>query len=188
MKKLTILVDMDDTVEHLLPAWVDRLNAEHSLDKKIEDMTEWDMTKNFPELEEELIFAPLMERGFWKNVKPIPGAPLYIGMLIQDGHDVYIVTASQPATVEMKLTEVLFKYFPTIDYKHVIVASNKQMIRGDVIIDDAPFNLVGAVGYKILMDTPVNQSFECNQENGIVRVSSWQQIYELISDICCKEV
>ena len=35
-----------------------------------------------------------------------------------------------------KMDDLLFKYFPFLDWDHVIVTSKKQMIRGDVLIDD----------------------------------------------------
>ena len=40
MKLLTILVDMDDTIEHLLKAWVEYLNERHGTTVKHEDITD----------------------------------------------------------------------------------------------------------------------------------------------------
>lgn len=45
MKHLTILVDMDDTIESLASAWVDYLNARHGTTTKLTDITGWDTPK-----------------------------------------------------------------------------------------------------------------------------------------------
>ena len=49
------------------------------------------------------------------------------------------------------------------------------MIDGDVIIDDAPHNLVGGNYRKILMDAPHNKWFDCDKHN-VYRVDDWDRI------------
>ena len=39
MKNLTVLVDMDDTIEGLLTAWVDHLNTHHGTSVKKDNVT-----------------------------------------------------------------------------------------------------------------------------------------------------
>ena len=41
MKLLDILVDMDDTIEHLLNAWVEYLNARHGTSVKVDDIYDY---------------------------------------------------------------------------------------------------------------------------------------------------
>lgn len=178
MRQLTILIDMDDVIEQLLHAWISYLNDKHNLDVKMSDVTSYDMRETFTSLTEEEIFAPLSLECFWETVKPVPGAVDTIRKLIEDGHNVYIVTASAPHTIKIKLEKVLFKYFPFISYKNVIVAHKKQMIKGDVLIDDAPFNLVGGDYRKLLMDSPHNAQFKCDGEDAPIRVYNWGQIYD----------
>lgn len=48
MKKLTILVDMDDTIENLCETWVAFLNETHGTTVHTDDIHDWDMTKAFP--------------------------------------------------------------------------------------------------------------------------------------------
>lgn len=89
MKHLTILVDMDDTIESLASAWVDYLNARHGTTTKLTDITGWDISKAFPTLTNEQVYAPLFEDDFWDCVKPIDGASETLQKLIADGHEVY---------------------------------------------------------------------------------------------------
>lgn len=45
MRHLTILVDMDDTIENLAEAWVAYLNARHQTSTNLSDITDWDIFK-----------------------------------------------------------------------------------------------------------------------------------------------
>ena len=99
MKHLTILVDMDDTIESLVSAWVDYLNARHGTTTKLTDITDWDISKAFPTLTNEQVYTPLFEDSFWDWVKPIDGASEVLQKLIADGHKVLIVTTSNYHTL-----------------------------------------------------------------------------------------
>ena len=179
MKKLTILIDMDDTIENLCETWVEYLNEVQNTNVSIEDIKEWDMTKAFPTLTKSEIFEPLNTVELWHRVKPLPHAVEVIKKLVSDGHKVVIVTASHPETIQLKLDNVLFKYFPFLTYKDVIVASQKQLIQGDILIDDAPHNLEGRKFGKFLFEAPHNKSYDAKKAN-MIRVNDWRKIYQYI--------
>lgn len=184
---LTILVDMDDTMEGLLDAWTEFLNAKHGISTSKEDIKEWDMQKAYPTLSKEQIYAPLFEEKMWKNVKPLDGAVEYIQRLIRQGHEIVVVTASHYDNVGMKMRNVLIKHFPFIPYDNVVITSRKQMILGDVLIDDAPHNLIGGKYKGILFDAPHNRAF-CAEKYGMRRVKNWKEIYEVITELDSKEL
>ncbi len=48
--RITLLVDMDDTIENLLPAWAEWLNKKRGTSIKADDITGWDVQKFFPSL------------------------------------------------------------------------------------------------------------------------------------------
>ena len=182
MRKLTILIDMDDTIEFLCKAWVKWLNNQYGTNVRHEDIREWDVSNFFPQLTSAQVYAPLCIDEFWETVEPIPGASETVKKLIDDGHKVYIVTASTWQTIPSKLRNVLFKYFPYLTWNNVIVTHNKQMIMGDVLIDDAPHNLIGGRYAKILVDAPHNWDFDENSI-GAVRMKNWPDIYAQIVSI-----
>lgn len=121
MRQLKILVDMDDTIEHLLFAWVDCLNKRHGLSVEYKDVCEWDTFTAFPTLTKEQVYAPLTEDDFWKTVMPMHGADTVLKWALDKGHEVYIVTASAYETIKSKMENVLFKHFPFISWKNVII-------------------------------------------------------------------
>jgi 5'-nucleotidase len=181
MKPITILVDMDDTIENLLDSWIACLNERHSLTVQLSDITDWDMTKFFPQITEHELYEPLFEPEFWDTVKPRKDAIEYLGRLQDEGCNIYIVTSSHYKTIEAKMERVLFKHFPFIKWNHVITADFKQMIKGDVMIDDAQHNLIGGEYERILMDAPHNQNFK-NNLFGIKRANCWKCIYDIIHE------
>lgn len=182
---MKILVDMDDVLEDLLGIWVAVLNARHDLHVKQEDIVEWDMSKAFPTLTRKEIFMPLSMEGFWMLMTPKRDADKYIPMLQHEGHEIYVVTATHYDTIAMKMKHVVERWFPSIPYNHVIVAYNKQMIKGDVLIDDYLPNLIGGEYEKLLFNAPYNMSFSDEEllHYGVKRVNDWSEAYQAIKEI-----
>lgn len=176
---MTILVDMDDVLENLSDAWIDFLNEEYGTEVDKNAPKDWEIDKSFPELTKAQVYAPLYDPDFWKTVRPIDGAPEMLERLIHEGYEIYVVTASNYVTLQTKMDDVLFRYFPYLDWNNVIVTSNKQMIRGDILIDDAPHNLLEGDYQKILMDAPHNRSFNA-ELFGVHRANSWREIYRIV--------
>lgn len=177
---MLILVDMDDVLENLTYAWITWLNEEYGTDVDPDAERNWEMEKSFPDLTPAQVYAPLYDADFWQTVSPVETAAETLERLIDDGNEIYIVTTSNYVTLKTKMEDVLFRYYPFLDWSNVIVASRKQMIRGDVLIDDAPHNLVGGEYEKILLDAPHNRGFNA-EVHGISRAHSWSEVYDMIS-------
>lgn len=172
---MTILVDMDDTLVGLLPAWITFLNKRHGLNVKPEEVTEWDMRKAFPSLTDKEIYGPLETEDFWDSVVPLPYARTYLQKLVEEGHKIKVCTASHHNTVAPKLNKALFPYFNFIGYKDVIICSDKHLIKGDMIIDDGPHNLKDFKGFRFLIDAPHNQ--DADPESYDYRVKNLKDVY-----------
>lgn len=181
MKKLIILFDADDTVEDLLSPWLSILNKTYGTSVVPEDVTDWNVASFFPQLTKEQVFAPLYDKHFWSLIEPIEGSVHNLKKLLTDGHDLHMVTASNYQTCAAKV-ERLLELFPFLDWNHIILTSNKQMVRGDILIDDGPHNLVGGKYIKFLFDRPHNRSFN-EKEHGIKRVYAWDEIYNEVCEI-----
>lgn len=111
-------------------------------------------------------------------MEPKEGAVEYVKKLIDDGHKVYICTSTYYKTIVAKLENCLFRHFPYLSWKDVIICHNKQLMNCDYLVDDGAHNIVGT--YKgLLMDAPHNKSFN-EYDNNVTRVYNWQEIYEII--------
>lgn len=187
LKQLTILVDMDDTLEDLCTPWVQYLNEKYGTVVTTDDIKDWHIAKVFPTLTREQVFEPLATEKFWERVKPLPKAYEDICKLKYDGHRIFMVTASDPIiSVPMKLEKVLFRYFPFFSCNDVIITTQKQMIRGDVLVDDAPHNLENGNYKRILMNAPHNRFFY-EKSIGAARACDWNTVYRLISKYACEK-
>lgn len=180
MKKFVILIDMDDTIENLVQAWIATLNQKFGTNVEFDDITSWDISKFFPTIPFSEVYAPLKDNEFWKTIKPKQDAITYIEKLIRDGHQCYILTTTPYCTINEKMESLLFKHFPYLSWDNVIIAANKQMIRGDYLIDDGVHNLLDGEYKKILMTMPHNRDFDA-KSNDMTRVNSWEEIYNIIS-------
>ena len=179
MKKLSILVDCDVVLNNLLENWVDFLNKRHNANANPDDISIWDLRCIYPTLSEEEVLQPLSENIFWETLIPHPLSVEYTKRMIDDGHNVTVVTAvAVYQTLPAKL-DWLFKNYPFFKLENVIMANKKQMITGDVLIDDAVHNLEGGQYFKILFDCPQNRKYD-TKKNGMVRVYSMKEAYETI--------
>ncbi len=176
---MVILVDMDDVLEQLVEAMVQYNNLHYGTDVRPCDIVEWNLTKAFPTLTREQVYSPEFDEAFWATVEPMPGADRVLRRLTEEGHEIYVVTASLYETLKQKMNDLLFRWYPFLDWDHVIVTANKQMIRGDVLIDDGPHNLTGGDYQKILFDRPHNRDFD-EKSVGALRVYDWDGIYKQI--------
>jgi 5'(3')-deoxyribonucleotidase len=174
MNHLTILFDADDTVENLCDCWIAALNEQYGTSVTLEDVRDWDMTLAFPTLTREQIFGAVYDNDLWRRITPIPGSVEVLQKLHREGHQLYMVTATDYRTCKTKV-ERLLELFPFLDWEHIIVASRKQMVRGDILIDDAPHNLIGGEYFKILFDRPHNRSYDA-AANGMLRLRTWEEI------------
>ena len=78
------------------------------------------------------------------------------------------------------MERVLFKYFPFLTWNDVIITSHKQLVNGDVLIDDGIHNLEGGNYFKILMTAHHNKKYDA-EANGMLRVGTWAEVYSAIT-------
>lgn len=83
------------------------------------------------------------------------------------------------------MEKVLFRYFPFLSWKQVIITENKQMIRGDVLIDDGPHNMIGGSYRKILFNANHNRDFD-EASVGAERAENWNEVYTAIQRIAAE--
>lgn len=180
--EITILIDIDDTIEYLCKSWCKWLNEKYGTNVEYEDVTSWDVSSFFPSLTKDQVFEPLHDADFWKLVEPMPDAIEYVEKLMDDGFNVYLCTSTDYRNVRPKYEHIIQKHFPYISWNQVIVASRKQMINADILVDDGLHNLEGGLYTKILMTAPHNRAYDA-EANGMFRAHNWREIYDFIKKI-----
>lgn len=179
---MVVLIDMDEVMDDLLHPWVGYLNAKYGTDVWVMEITDWDLTKFFPSLTPKQIYEPLHSEEFWHKVGPKGEAIKYVKQIFSDGDEIYVVSASDFSTIQYKYDAIIARYFPYIKQDHVILTYKKQLIKGDVLIDDGVHNLEGGSYHKILMSAPHNADYDADA-NGMIRANSWEEAYKALQDI-----
>ena len=175
------VTDMDDVLVDLLSEWTKFLNAKHGLNVSPEEIVDWEMSKAYPTLCPQQIFAPLGDANLWYNVKPKKGAVNGLKALKDKGYQVYVATASHYNTLKHKLELALFRYFNFLHYSDIVVCYNKQLIECDYIVDDKIDNLIGHKGVTFLMDAPYNRNVDASLYD--FRVHDFQEIIQIIEEL-----
>ncbi len=179
---MRILVDMDDTIEFLLQELVKRTNRKYHQNVSAEDVKDWAIAPAFEGLTKQQILETADEPGFWRSVKPVPGAAEALKHFMDEGHEVYIVTASEMKDLKDKMQDLLFRCFPFLSWSQVIVTCHKQLIRGDVLIDDGIHNMEGGEYRKILFTAPYNRDYNA-EANDMIRVDTWDEAVKVIDSM-----
>lgn len=195
---MVVLTDMDDVMTNFCEVWIQVLNDTYGTSVKHSDITDWKIQQFFPELTKEEVFGPLARTDIWDLMKPIEDSVDVLKTLQGEGHTLYIATSSNYKNIKEKIDKLVNRYFPFISHKGVIMLQNKQLLRGDVLIDDGMHNLEGGAYHKILFTQPHNRKYKVcepfaegvaekdlapyvsQSDSDIVRANNWQEVYQLI--------
>lgn len=176
---MKIGIDVDDVLlDTLNSAWLPTFNYLTDQNIKIQDITDWDITKFIDKEYHEVIYQVLNLKRTWKQVKPIEDSQKYLKLLNDDNEiELFIVSATSPLTPNTKW-EKFFEYFPFINPKQVILIHNKELLKLDLLVDDNPNNLQT---YDILFAQPHNSNYDWISE-GLYKVGDWKSIYNIIME------
>lgn len=177
MTNKLILCDADDVIENLSEIWVSYLNQKYGTSVNVEDIVDWNIAKFFPTLTKEMVFEPTYDKEFWKHIMPVKGCYDVLHE-INNRHELFIVTATNYQTCDTKIERIL-DLFPFLQWSQFIIASKKQLVYGDYLIDDGVHNFNGGHYKGILFDRPHNRSFD-DQAAGLIRVHTWDEIGSIL--------
>lgn len=80
------------------------------------------------------------KEGFFVGLKPIAGALKVLKLLVEDGHEVVIVSTPSSESSYVEKVRWLKRHCPFLPHKNVFLGHHKHMVQGDILIDDANHN------------------------------------------------
>ncbi|TKD69799.1 5' nucleotidase, NT5C type [Pseudalkalibacillus hwajinpoensis] len=172
----TLLIDMDSVICDLMSEWHKRYNEDYNDNLSIEKLQCW-RSEDYVKAEcGEKIYDYLDEPGLFLHLEPLPNA-IDVLKRISKHYDVLIVTSSRTyAYTEKEMW--IEKHLPFIGKKNLIFSHRKEMIRGDMLFDDAPHNLIA---FKETGRTAVAMNYVYNQQVDVPRVNNWLEFEKWLS-------
>lgn len=171
--KKTILVDMDSIIADFLKGILDAYEAETGDRLTEEAVGQWDYV--FPNGKD--CYAYFSRPGFFRDLKPIPGAIEAIKAFQEAGHEVLIVSSATLTNVPGEKFEWLSEFMPDFKRQDVMFVARKEFVRGDVLIDDYPRN-VEPWAKKNVWGKIYTLKYEYNKDCSAydLRADNWDQI------------
>jgi 5'(3')-deoxyribonucleotidase len=178
------MLDFDGVIgeifDIILPWW----NAVHGTSYVFEDIKDWDLDKTFGPDANKKIFEYMNTPDFYDHVKPQDDCISVIQNLINEGHDVIIVTAipkTCPNTYGGKLKWIT-RHLPFFDLQNFYTGKRKENIYAHLQLDDGPHNLEAFPGVTVAYDRPWNKSVYT-----AYRVKTWFEFYTIIQELTLKK-
>ena len=181
---MIIACDIDNVICNLQEVVVDLFNERHSTHYTLNDFTDYDVMNTLP-TEEAIAMRELYgESGLYNYVKPLCGAQDSLQKLINDGHQVYLLTDAIPKTYGEKV-EFVHRYFPFIDDAHIVAIKHKWMFRCDIMIEDNLANLIAKpYYYRICFNYPWNKTTDMKDWTyNLYRCYNWEDIVNVVNEI-----
>jgi len=190
MKKLVLLIDMDSILVDFFPYWLNKYNFITGEVLTEEDVTDYNIQElcKFPEILDYLLELP----GFFREVQPISGAVKYFNKLLEDDHEVLIVT-QLPRKSDFAANDKrkwIKKYLPNFPLENLIFTHKKYYVRGNIMFDDCPNHIkpwkkknpkgfTAKIKYAYNKDCKTNWTFTDKNK-------AWSEFYEKVKQMSLK--
>lgn len=176
---MTILVDIDGVIFNTQETLLSFLNNRYDTNYALSDITSYDwFDKTFKDP-----WGFMEKPEFWYAVNTDSNAIKHITKWIQEGHIVKIVTASHfHHGIFAKMNKLKRDFGGVIRDEDIIVCYNKNMIKGDLLIDDCFDNAkkfgMTANQWAVLYSQPWNIE-QFLHEDVIGKMSSYEGWHEI---------
>lgn len=175
---IRIILDMDEVLCQTNKVMLEIYNDEFGDSLKMVDIKSFDV-KNWVKPEcGESVYEIYEREGFYKTLEPVSGAIEGTRFLLEMGHDVVIASASpiNSLTAIEEKKQWVRDFMPYFPLENFVPIKRKELLRGDMILDDGPHNLAAFEGLSIRMERPWNASSTCHDAS----VGSWPEFISLV--------
>lgn len=186
MTKKKLLVDFDDTI--CQSVFLKKVNEFLGTDYKLENFTDYFIDEVVPKEKRQDYFNEFLKTNPYEGVGLINGAKEALKKLSKY-YDIYVCSACVMPINPVGSAKLFgFKYdyilkeLPFLDPSKFVFTSSKDIICGDVFIDDYLHNLNGNIPTKLLFTTYHNKHFTEEElcKRGVTRVESWKEICQIL--------
>ena len=158
INKPTVALDCDDTVYECNPYAIKLLNEEKGTNFTVNDIKGW--AHGIGEGVDERV-KYFNQPEFYTNMPVLPGAKEFVEKLSKKA-EIFVVTSVTPSCATARI-EAILRDFPCIKKENIIIATRKDVIEVDVILDDGSHNIISArAKYPVLIRRSWNKNLSGN--------------------------
>lgn len=172
--RMTTALDVDDVLLECVPYAIKLANEKYKFDPPltIHEVDRWGRLGT----RADVIFEFFTEE-FFRTQPVIKGAKEFVRKLSQMT-EVFICTSVYPQFMSIR-AEMIMKEFPEIPPENIYMASRKDKLNVDILLDDGMHNVMKSnAAYPILMRRPWNQS-----ATGMLAVNNYDEFLKLVEVI-----
>ena len=179
---MIIACDVDNCLNNLQEAVLSLFNERNNTNYTLDDITEYNVENVLPIKQANKMKKMYGENSIYNHVKPIDGTQNALQKLINDGHQIYLVTDAIPKNYNEKV-EWIKHFFPCVDEAHIVSMKHKYLFKCDVMIEDNVQNLIAGGYYdRVLLDYPWNKQVH-DEIYGINRCTNWEDIMNVLNKL-----
>ena len=174
MKKLLkVGMDWDDTLCPFVTNAITLCNMENGTEFTLDDITEWGNKSPATKM----VFPYYSDIRTYQMQK-VPEISKHFVSKLMEIADVYIVTAVSPQFMGVRADQIA-KEFPDFPEDHILMGAAKNLIKLDILLDDAPHNILKASAtYPVLIRRPWNRNL-----SGVLSVNTIDEFLILVNQI-----
>lgn len=177
---MIIMCDIDGVLNDLIEKTLSIYNLENNKNIQMSDLDRYSFCDCLSEEDANGIINLFKRKDLWEYLSPMPDAQWGLKTLIDDGHEVYLATATHHENFSWKVNWIA-KHYPFIDIHNIICIHNKGLLKCDVMIDDCIDNLIRSTCKRIVIDHPWNQDEV--QEYNIHRAYNFVDVVDIIKSM-----
>lgn len=183
---MVIVCDVDNCLNNLQEAVISLFNERYGTHYKLEDFHDYNVENALSVKEAIAMKEMYSEDGIYDHVRPLTGSQEGLRKLIDDGHQVYLVTDTPPKIYNEKV-EWLQHFFPFIDDAHIVAMKHKHLFKCDLMFEDNVHNLLSGVTYhRVCMDYTWNRNVK-DYVYDIHRCNTWDEFLGVVEKLKEKE-
>lgn len=180
---MTIAIDFDETLFATLEKVIEIYNKRNGAELSLSQITAYNLFECLPSDVAEQLIELFEDKTVYDFLRPYNGAVRAVQSFVNNGHEVYIATATSSKNLEWK-EQLLKRYFPFVPQENLIRIHNKKLLNCDIMIEDNLDTLVKTLtADRVCFNQPWNNSTSKDFVYDIHRFSDWNEINDVISEI-----
>jgi 5'(3')-deoxyribonucleotidase len=179
---LQIALDFDETLFPTLEKVIEIYNNRSGSNIELSQITTYSLYDCLDQDLADDLIELFCDKEVYDNLQPYKGAVRAVKTLVEQGHEIYIATATNVKNMEWK-EQLLQKHFPFVPKDNLIRLHNKALLDVDVLVEDSMRNLTKTFADRICFDQIWNRDESKDYVYGIYRIHHWGEIINIINEI-----